>query len=165
MLEAEKYAAIFASRIQKGAFLTTCDGQKANTMTIGWGSIGVMWAKPTVTVMVRQSRFTKENLNKVKHFTISVPVDDSYKDAIALCGSKSGRDIDKFAAAGLNVKAAKNGSTPVIDGKGLLQLECDVVYERRIDTAALAPELTEKWYPDDDDHTYYIAIITDAYLD
>jgi hypothetical protein len=40
MLEAKEYAKIFADRIAKGAFLTTCDGQKSDTMTIGWGSVG-----------------------------------------------------------------------------------------------------------------------------
>ena len=150
MLEAKEYAKIFADRIAKGAFLTTCDGQKADTMTIGWGSVGYMWAIPTVTV---------------KSFTISVPVDDSYKDAIALCGTKSGRDLDKFAAAGLKCKASKAGTTPVIDGKGLLQLECTVLYERLMDVDALAPELKDKWYTGDTEHTIYVAKITDAYLD
>ena len=150
MLEAKEYAKIFADRIAKGAFLTTCDGQKADTMTIGWGSVGYMWAIPTVTVI---------------SFTISVPVDDSYKDAIALCGTKSGRDLDKFAAAGLKCKASKAGTTPVIDGKGLLQLECTVLYERLMDVDALAPELKDKWYTGDTEHTIYVAKITDAYLD
>ena len=165
MLEAKEYAKIFADRIAKGAFLTTCDGQKSDTMTIGWGCVGYMWAIPTVTVMVRQTRLTKENLNQVKSFTISVPVDDSYKDAIALCGTKSGRDLDKFAAAGLKCKASKAGTTPVIDGKGLLQLECTVLYERLMDVDALAPELKDKWYRGDTEHTIYVAKITDAYLD
>ena len=46
MLEAKEYAKIFADRIAKGAFLTTCDGQKADTMTIGWGSVGYMLGHP-----------------------------------------------------------------------------------------------------------------------
>lgn len=32
-------------QLQKGAFLTVENGDKVNTMTIGWGSIGIMWNK------------------------------------------------------------------------------------------------------------------------
>lgn len=39
---------------KEGAFLTSKYNGKVNTMTIGWGSIGVIWRKPVFTVLVRQ---------------------------------------------------------------------------------------------------------------
>ena len=47
-----------------GAFLITADGKRVNVMTIGWGGINYYWKRPVFIVPVRQSRYTKEILNK-----------------------------------------------------------------------------------------------------
>ena len=60
--------------LSKGAFLTTAADGKQNTMTIGWGSLGFKWGQPTFTVMVRQSRYTKELIDANPEFTVSFPV-------------------------------------------------------------------------------------------
>mgnify|MGYP000084460845 CR=1 FL=1 len=83
-------------------------------MTIGWGSLGFKWGQPTFTVMVRQSRYTKELIDANPEFTVSFPVKEGFAQALGLCGSKSGRDLDKFAAAGLTTKAGESVSIPVI---------------------------------------------------
>ena len=93
--------------LSKGAFLTTAADGKQNTMTIGWGSLGFKWGQPTFTVMVRQSRYSKELIDANPEFTVSFPVKEGFAPALGLCGSKSGRDLDKFAAAGLLRKQAK----------------------------------------------------------
>lgn len=162
MIQASEYGKIFNDRLNKGAFLNTSNGQKANTMTVSWGSIGIMWGAPTVTIMVRQTRYSKENLNTIKAFTLSVPMDDSYQDALALCGSKSGRDIDKYAAAGITPQAPKTGIVPVIGGGPFLQIECSVVYERNMDLACLNPAERKTWYGDTE-HTFYIGKINAVY--
>lgn len=96
----EKYAPQVIQTLPKGAFLTVSHAGRDNTMTIGWGNIGVIWNKPIFTVLVRPSRFTFGLLEASGEFTVSVPLTDMSK-ALALCGSKSGRDMDKFAAAAL----------------------------------------------------------------
>ena len=76
--------------IGKGrAFLTSKYNGKVNTMTIGWGSIGIVWQKPIFTVLVRQSRYTREFMEKSNNFTVSVCFDDSMKKAFNICGTKS----------------------------------------------------------------------------
>ena len=68
------YAGHIMKNIGKGALLTTkADGQ-VNTMTIGWGQIGVIWSKPVFTVLVRESRHTKGLLDKSGEFTVNVPL-------------------------------------------------------------------------------------------
>ena len=67
-----------------------------NTMTISWGGIGVMWNKPVAFTFIRPQRYTYEFLEKDDIFTISF-YDESYRKALSLCGSKSGRDINKPA--------------------------------------------------------------------
>lgn len=163
-MQPSEYGKIFNERLGKGAFLNTGDAQHANTMTVSWGNMGIMWGAPIVTVMVRQTRYSKENLNTLKAFTLSVPMDDSFKEALAVCGSKSGRDLDKYAAAGLTTAAPQTGVVPVIAGGPFLQIECEIVYERLMDTDCLAADLKEKWYSKDTDHTIYIGKINAVYV-
>ena len=70
-----------------------------NTMTASWGGLGVMWGKPSATVYIRQSRYTKEFVDKEEYFTISV-MEESYREALKLCGTVSGRECDKMKEAG-----------------------------------------------------------------
>lgn len=82
---------VILKTLSKGAFLTTAADGKQNTMTIGWGSLGFKWGQPTFTVMVRQSRYTKELIDANPEFTVSFPVNEGFAPALGLCGSKSGR--------------------------------------------------------------------------
>ena len=79
----------------EGAFFTAGDKAKANTMTISWGSIGYMWRKPMFMALIRTNRYTNEFLDLGETYTISVPERGSKKEALTICGTKSGRDIDK----------------------------------------------------------------------
>lgn len=94
--------------LKKGAFLTVKSGDKINTMTIGWGFIGFAWSKNLFMVMVRKSRYTHELLENTNEFTVSIPLDNDFKKQLGVCGTKSGRDIDKFKETGLQLKPGKN---------------------------------------------------------
>ncbi len=71
-----------------------------NTMTVSWGAIGELWGREMVTAYIRPQRYTKEFLDNNDYFTLSF-YPPEYKKALALCGSKSGRDVDKAKEAGL----------------------------------------------------------------
>ncbi|WP_371365428.1 hypothetical protein SRRS_02110 [Sporomusa rhizae] len=157
----EQFSAHAAALIPKNAFMTTAHGGKTNTMTIGWGGVGIMWGKPVFTAMVRQSRFTKELVEKSGEFTITLPLTEM-KEALALCGSKSGRDMDKIAAANLTVIAGQAIATPVINAPGL-HLECKVVFKQTMTEENLATEHQTKWYANGDYHTFYFGEIVAAY--
>lgn len=150
--------------LSKGAFLNTAAEGKQNTMTIGWGSLGFKWGQPTFTVMVRQSRYTKELIDANPEFTVSFPVKEGFAPALGLCGSKSGRDLDKFAAAGLTTEAGETVSVPVIKGCGL-HLECKIVEHYTMAEDKFDKELGEKWYANKDWHTCYTGVITAAYVE
>lgn len=91
-----------------GAFLTTKAGDITNTMTISWGNIGFQWNRPVFTVLVRKSRYTHDLIEKANEFTVSIPLSDKMKSQLALCGSKSGRDINKLDEANLILCDGKN---------------------------------------------------------
>jgi len=157
------YAKEVTQILSKGAFLTTEVDGAVNTMTIAWGTIGFMWGKPVFMAMVRPSRFTYECLEKSKQFTVSIPFKDMSK-ALGICGSQSGRDTDKLAAANLTTVPGKKISTPVIADCGL-HYECKVVYKQEMVAELLAADLQEKWYASGNYHTLFYGEILATYID
>jgi len=157
------YAHEITEILSKGAFLTTSIDGTINTMTIAWGSVGFMWGKPVFMAMVRPSRFTYERIEKSKEFTVSIPFKDMSK-ALGICGSKSGRDTDKFTAANLTTVPGKKIATPVIADCGL-HYECKVVYTQEMKDEALAKDLQEKWYENGNYHTLFFGEILTTYVD
>lgn len=140
------------------ALVTAGTKASANTMTVSWGSVGVLWGKNVVSVFIRDSRYTKEFIDQNEFFSVSF-LSDAYRDALNYCGSHSGRSGDKFAAAGLTL--ATRHSIPYID-EGNLILLCKKMSATRItEDSFLVPELKEKWYANGDMHTMYIAEIID----
>ena len=77
------------------ALVTTNADTKDNTMTISWGGMGVMWGKNVVYVFIRDTRYTKEFIDKNEFFSISF-LDETYRQALNYCGAHSGRDEDKL---------------------------------------------------------------------
>ncbi|MDD3244481.1 MAG: flavin reductase family protein [Eubacteriales bacterium] len=133
-----------------------------NAMTIGWGSIGYAWNEDTLTVLVRQTRFTKPLIDASGVFTVSVPLDQDLKAALSLCGTKSGRDMDKFAAAGLTLHPGQSVDCPIIE-QCALHFECQVVLTQEMEPGRLAQD-HERYYADHDYHTMYTGKITACYL-
>ncbi len=147
----------------KGAFLVakSKDGEKINVMTIGWAAIGFMWKKPIMTVMVRKSRFTHNIIEKASSFTVSIPTDD-LKEALNFCGTKSGRDFDKFKECNLTIVPAQKVDTPIINISGF-HYECKIVYKSEINPDFLCKEYKEDVYADNNYHTFYFGEIVACY--
>ncbi len=148
--------------LPKGAFLTTKNGEKTNTMTIGWGSFGFEWGIPVAEVLIRESRFSKIAADENLEFTLTFPYNDTMKTALSFCGSHSGRDIDKIAECNISLKAANKISTPVVACKGLV-FECTVVARAEMTHNLTSDEILHKWYKNGDLHTLYYAKIEDCY--
>lgn len=163
-----EYAGHIMEHMGKGILLTTKADGKANTMTIGWGTVGIQWGKPIFIAFVRESRFTKELLEKTGEFTVNVPMGQVDKNILAVCGTKSGRDMDKFAQLGLTTEDGETVDVPAI--KELpLTLECKVIYKQDQNPKAIAPEYDSRYYAkgtanEGDYHTAYYGEITDAYI-
>ena len=148
------------TRIQKGAFLTVKAGETMNVMTIGWGLVGFIWQRSVFMVAVRNSRHTFTIIEKASDFTVCVPTGDM-KDALMFCGTKSGRDMDKFKACGLVPAAAQQTVTPILKLPGI-HLECLIRFKAAMDPAYLDDAL-ENLYPAKDYHTLYFGEIAACY--
>lgn len=156
-----QYAKETLDILSKGAFLTVQKGEKVNAMTIAWGSIGFMWKKPVFMIMVRPSRFTHEMLDTTDVFTVTLPTGDA-ADALRVCGSESGRDVEKLPRAGLTTLPGPKTAAPVLDCPGL-HYECKILYRQDMSQEQLFEATDRTWYPNGDYHTLYFAEIVAAY--
>ena len=148
------------AKIKKGVFLTVKAGDRLNTMTIGWATIGFCWQKPIFMVMVRDSRHTFTIIEDAADFTVSIPALDM-KNAVMYCGTKSGRNVDKFKELGLVIKKAQQTTSPIIDVPGL-HFECRIVHKSAMDPKFL-DDGYQSFYPEKDYHTLYFGEILECY--
>ncbi len=157
------------ANVGKGVLLTTAAEGKVNTMTIGWGTLGIQWGKPIFIAFVRESRYTKELLDKNPEFTVNIPYGQCDKSILSICGTRSGRDMDKIAQLGLTLEEPETISVPGIRQLPLT-LECKVIYRQDQDPDAINEENTARYYPvpegceKGDYHTAYYGQITAAYV-
>ena len=164
-----EYAGEILEQVGTAALVTAAADGKVNSMTIGWGTLGVEWKKPLFTVFVRQSRYTKELLDKNGEFTINVPLKGTdRKQALGFCGSKSGRDVDKIKALDLHLEEPDVISVPGIK-EFPITLECRVVYKQDQDLNFLDEDKRLRYYKpgthdDGDFHTAYYGEVLAAYI-
>ena len=162
-IEIADYAGRIMAETPKGILLTTKAGDKVNSMTIGWGFLGIQWAKPIFVVLVRQSRHTKKMLDENPEFTINVPLGAIDKNILGICGTKSGRDMDKIKELGLTLEEGETVSVPAI--KELpLTLECKVLYKEEQDLSRIPEDILKVYYPHGDHHHVFYGQIVSAYI-
>lgn len=151
--------------LPSGILMTTKANGITDTMVIGWGTMGIDWGIPIFTAFVRESRYTKELVDANPYFTINVPVDNSIdlKEIVRVCGTMSGRDVDKFALCHLDLVESANFSVPAI-AQLPLTLECEVIYTQEQDKEQIEKSPMAKYYPQKDFHTAYTARIVSAYI-
>lgn len=126
----------FVDRIGDGWALVTAGTMEGgwNTMTIGWGSAGVLWSRPIMTVYVHPWRYTHDFMLDNDYFTVQL-FGDEYKRDLGILGSKSGRDGDKVALTSLTPRALEHGVT---FEEATDTFVCKKIYTQRLDPT-LAP--------------------------
>ena len=147
-----------------GAFLVVQNEQgKANVMTIGWATVGIIWGRPMITVFVRPVRYTYEILEHSQSFTICVPSPGKLKEELAFCGANSGRSIDKIGRCGFTMKKGQTKNTVVIEECKLFY-ECHIIERNNIDPTTLDASIVNNYYPKKDFHTVYYGEIRHSYM-
>jgi flavin reductase (DIM6/NTAB) family NADH-FMN oxidoreductase RutF len=149
------------SKIKKGTFLTVKAADALNTMTIGWATFGFIWQKPIMMVAVRSTRHTFGIIEKALDFTVTIPSADMSK-ATNFCGSKSGRDVDKFKMCNLETAKSQHVVSPIIKVPGI-HLECKIVYKSAMNEAFLDKNYDKAMYPQKDYHTLYFGEVMACY--
>ena len=138
------------------------DTSAFNTMTASWGTLGFLWEKNVAIVFIRPQRYTKEFVDANEILTLSF-YDERYRDALKICGTKSGRNTNKVQEAGLTPISTPAGSVAFAEANMIL--ECRKLYAAPFDSAAfIDTTIVGKMYPNQDFHTVYVGEIINAYI-
>lgn len=154
----------FFEIIGKEWMLVTAGNKEAfNTMTASWGGIGFLWNKPVVFVFIRPERYTFSFIEKNDYFTLSF-LGEENKGIHKICGSKSGREVDKVKEAGLKPFFTEKGN--VLFEQGRLSLECRKLYTDVLqEDKFMDSSIYEQWYGAHGGlHQVYVAEITGAWI-
>ena len=168
-IDAFDYAGHICKSLKPGILLTTKAGEKVNTMTIGWGKIGIEWNRPVFIAYVRETRYTKQLLEESGEFTVNIPYGEFDSKILGYCGTKSGRDTDKIQSLGLTLVDSDVVQVPGI-AQLPLTLECRVIYKQQQDLRRMPQSVIDRFYPAVDDtgfqdyHIAYYGEIVNAYL-
>ena len=153
---------VVMEQLGKGVFLTVKAGDEINTMTIGWGTIGLIWNKPIFQVLIRGSRYTHELLEKSNEFTISVPINQDLRQALAYCGTNSGSNIDKLKECNLTATPGKKVNAPII-GECKRHYECKVIATQKLIEENISTDIGISFYGGRDYHTIFYGEIVASY--
>ena len=140
--------------------VTAGNRESLNTMTVSWGGLGIMWNKPVAFTFIRPQRYTFEFIEREEYFTLCF-FDESYREALSFCGSKSGRNVNKIQ---------ETGSTPVFTEGGVpyfeqarLVLGCRKLYGQFLnEQSVLGGDRVLKHYNGDEYHKMYISEILEV---
>lgn len=137
-----------------------------NMMTASWGGVGWLWNKPVAFIFIRPERYTFELTEKEDNITLSFLGHGADARTIyTICGSKSGRDLDKTVATGLRPVEMENGGVGYEQSR--LTLTCRKLYADNLRPEAFADaSLAERWYGEKagNYHRMYVVEITGAWI-
>lgn len=149
------------SMIGSESFLLTAGTMNDwNTMTAGWGGLGYIWEEPAAFVFVRESRFTYSFIDRHDRFTLSF-FPPEMKDALAFCGTHSGRDTNKAKEAGLT-PISLDGAVSFAEAN--LVFSCRKASKTVIDESSMIDSSILKLYPQRDWHSMFIGFIDGVYI-
>ena len=150
---------VFSAIADQWMLITAGTADRCNTMTASWGGLGVIWGSPAATCYIRPQRYTKEFVDREDYFTLTF-FGEEYRKALQLCGSRSGREVDKVKECGFTVRAAECGA-PYFEEAELV-LVCRKRFAQPMDPANIPQNVKDKFYPEQDYHTLYIGEIVEA---
>ncbi len=152
---------VFEEVGDKWLLVTTYDkeNKRPNAMTASWGCAGILWGKPVCVLFIRPQRHTHKLIEESEYLSVNI-LEEKYRDAHKICGSQSGRDIDKIKKCNLTCIEI-DGLVAFEQSESVLTLKKlyadDLRKECFIDKTVLSN------YKNDDYHSMYVCEITGMY--
>ncbi len=123
---------------------------KDNVMTASW--VAPSSSKPPlVSIFINNTHLTREYISHSREFVVNALASDQVAVS-ETCGTVSGREVDKYAQAGLKTQPAHQISVPLVEGC-LANLECRVVADYEVGDHTLfvgeivAAHKGDRWEP------------------
>ena len=130
---------------------------KINTMTAGWGGLGVMWHKNVAYVVIRPQRYTKEFVDGSNTFSLTF-FNGNSKKMLGYLGTTSGRDEDKIKKSNLTI--IYDNGIPYFK-EAVRAIFCKKLFAQDYKPESfIEKRIIDDCYPISDFHTLYIAEIT-----
>ena len=158
-ISAKDFDPIFDRIGKEWMLISATDGARTNTMTASWGFCGILWNKPVAVCLIRPQRHTFGLTENEQRVTLAF-LDEQYRDALKLCGTKSGRDMDKLAASGLTSFDCEG--VPAISESKLI-LVVRKLYADYLKEECFVDEKVLVNYPNKDYHRVYVWEIEKAF--
>ena len=98
---------------------------KPNGAAVAWGGICCS-EPPCVAISLRKATYSHGNIVERNAFTVNVP-SETHAKQVDYFGIASGRDVDKFSAAGLTAVRSELVDAPYVDEFPLI-LECKLLH-------------------------------------
>ncbi|MDA3813727.1 MAG: flavin reductase family protein [Candidatus Cloacimonetes bacterium] len=120
---------------------------KYNMITLEW-FMRTSIQPPMFAISIGHTRYSHECLQEVRFFNLCLPSKEMAKVS-KICGSKSGRDIDKFEETGVEWFAGRLAKLPILkDAKA--NFECKVITQVRSgDHTIFVGEVKHSWVNED----------------
>lgn len=110
---------------------------------LGW-KMNTSIAPPMIAISVAPSRFTHDLIARSGEFVLAWPGED-LAEATLFCGTRSGRDVDKFKEMKLTPLKGQHVQAPLI-GECIANLECRLVNQMTSgDHTIFAGEILAVW--------------------
>ncbi|MCX8197687.1 MAG: flavin reductase family protein [Candidatus Micrarchaeota archaeon] len=125
--------------------VTASTSEKSNVTAVEW-IMPVAEKPPLVALSLANNSLTLDLICTSMEFVVSIP-SERLKEAAILCGSTSGKYIDKFEEARLTQVRAKKVSAPLVL-EAIANLECKVLsYNTSGDHTVVVGEVVEVHLP------------------
>lgn len=131
--------------------------ERYNMMTASWGAWGILWHKPVAFCFIRPQRLTYQFMEAAQDYSLNF-FHPKYKPVLEMCGSKSGRDVDKPKASKLTVQKDEGGA--LVFAEAQLAVVCKKIYFQQMDPEHFLDASIAVNYPQKDYHRMYIGEIT-----
>ena len=116
---------------------------KCSICPVGW-KMNTSASPPMMAISIAPSRFTHDLIANSGEFVLAWPGED-LAEATLLCGTRSGRDMDKFEQAGLTPVEGRHVKAPLVK-ECIGNLECRLVGQLATgDHSIFAGEILAAW--------------------
>ncbi len=116
---------------------------KYNMITLEW-FMKTSIEPPMFAISIGHTRYSHECLQNFRFFNLCLPAKEM-KEVSMICGTKSGRDIDKFEVTGVEWSAGRLAKLPILkDARA--NFECKVITQVRSgDHTIFVGEVKHSW--------------------
>ena len=140
------------SLFAKGAVAVAKGEAGENSLTIGWGGLGVLWRKPTLTIYINKKRYSKKIFDNASYFSVCFFNEKYQKELGQFYGSLSGRDVDKIHDGPFHVDYYED--IPFYKESEIV-IFCKKIGQSDFDINLIGLNEITEWYKKDGVHTIY----------